>query len=139
MFIRSLSLLTLLLAVAVVAGCKKGEARVPVVPVTGKVEAFQGQIPVGAFVTLRRLDGSGPVDVAPSGTVAADGTFKIGTYEKEDGAPPGEYTVTVAWFKVTPEGSPGENVLPPKFGEAGSSPIKVAVNGPTEIPAISFK
>ena len=73
MFIRFLFVSTLLLAVAIVAGCKKAEARVQVVPVTGKVDAFQGQLPVGAFVTLRRLDGQGPTDVAPSGTVAADG------------------------------------------------------------------
>jgi hypothetical protein len=105
--------------------------------VKGKVGAFKGEIPAGAYVAMWRVNGEAPENVAPSATVAPDGSFAIGSYDTGDGAPPGEYAVTVTWFKVVGPG-PGPNVLPPKFASAGSTPIKVTVSGPTEIPAIEF-
>jgi hypothetical protein len=119
------------------SGCQKREARVPVVPVKGKVAAFKGEVPAGAYVALWRLDGQGPENVAPSATVGPDGSFAIGSYDTGDGAPPGDYAVTVTWFKVVDAG-PGPNVLPAKFANAHSTPLKVTVSGPTDIPPIEF-
>lgn len=122
-----------------VAGCG-GEKRVAVFPVSGKV-SFQGSAPAGAQVVLHATSG-GAADVAPTGTVKDDGSFVITSYEPGDGAPAGEYAVTVEWFKIvggSEGGGRGPNVLPKNFAAPGTTPIKVGVSGPTEIPPIDVK
>jgi hypothetical protein len=89
------------LAVAVLtltttAGCRRGVTRLPVTPVAGKV-LFQGKPVAGARVLLIPLN-RGDQDVAlPRGTTGSDGMFKLTTYAPEDGAPAGEYTVSLTW------------------------------------------
>jgi hypothetical protein len=117
------------------AGCK-GEARVPVFPVTGQVNTFDGEIPAGANVTLH-AQSPVPGDVAPVGKVQPDGSFQIGTYDVADGAPAGEYVVTVEWFKPVEQGR-GPNVLPKKYSTPASSPVRVSVSAATNIPPITI-
>ena len=121
------------------SGCS-GDARAPVFPVSGKV-TFKGQPAVGAQVGLQPVNVSQTTDVAPTGTVKNDGSLTITSYDPDDGAPQGEYVATIQWFKITSEaGGPGPNVMPPKYGSAGTSPIKVAVNrGPTHIQPITIR
>ncbi len=135
---RCLLLLAGLLAIVAVAGCKKREVRVPVVPVSGKVAAFQGEIPLGAHIILRPVKSGGEDSVVPSARVTSDGSFVVGTHTEGDGAPPGKYAVTITWRKVVGDG-PGPNVLPKKYASAATTPVIVTVNGPTEIPTIEFK
>ena len=127
-------------AVLIAGGC--GETRVSVYPVTGKV-TFQGKPPVGARVVLHAANPFDLDDVAPSGTVQSDGSFAITAYDLGDGAPQGNYTATLQWFKlVGGEGgsAPGPNVLPKKYASPATSPIKVSVgSGPVQIPAIVIK
>jgi hypothetical protein len=48
--------------------------------------------------------------------VGADGTFQLGTYKRNDGAPPGEYDVTVTWTKPLIPGEPDEmSLVPPRY------------------------
>ncbi|MHC2070665.1 hypothetical protein ACYFX5_24600 [Bremerella sp. T1] len=77
-------------------------------PVSGTV-SYNGEAPVGAYVILNPL----PLEntqwdtLIPRGRVEEDGTFQVQSYEKNDGAPPGEYAVTMVWT-----GFPDRNVKP---------------------------
>ena len=78
----------------------------------------------------------------PRGIVKADGTFALGTYGKEDGAPPGEYVVTVQWFRKANSNDEGlgKNVLPAKYADAATCGINVRINeGENRIPSIDLK
>lgn len=120
-------------------GC--GEKQVPVFPVVGKV-SVGGQTPVGAQVVLHSTNDSLPPNVAPSGTVKEDGTFEISVYKSGDGAPVGDYVATIQWFKVVQsEGGSGRgpNVLPGRYADPTSSPIRVTVNSqPNQIDPIEI-
>jgi hypothetical protein len=120
-------------------GCGESEKRVPVFPVSGKV-TYLGQVPVGAQVVLYPVNNPGASGVAPIGIVLDDGSFKVTAYDPEDGAPQGDYVATVQWFKITKEaGGPGPNVIPKKYTNPKTSPIKVTVGaGPTEIQPITI-
>src|SRR5262245_12192918 len=92
---RNLLLLGLSLALLSSLSCGSGKRKL--YPVRGKV-LCDGQPTDGALITLRALDASQPFDKLPSARVKADGTFAIGTYDPEDGAPPGEYKVSIFWL-----------------------------------------
>src|SRR5262245_11865951 len=79
-----------------VAGCSSGSERVPVFPVRGQV-FYQSKPAVGAVVILNPQDASlgERLPMRPNGKVEADGSFQITTYETNDGAPAGEYKVTI--------------------------------------------
>jgi hypothetical protein len=136
-------LLFLLPALALLTtGC--GESRQPVYPVAGKV-SYQGLPPVGAQVVLHRQGGSpaGAPPLVASGVVKDDGTFQIGSYDANDGAPPGEYVATIAWHRlITDAGGSGRgpNVLPPQYSDPLNSPIKVSVkDGPIQLNPIELR
>lgn len=137
----------LLILVAVLApttmfSCGPSEVRVPVYPVSGKV-TYKGEAAEGAQVVLHAKGHSLPPNTVASGKAGSDGTFKVGTYQTGDGAPAGDYTVTVTWNKVvkTDGGAgPGPNVLPKEYGAADTSKLTVTVKeGQNEIPAIEIK
>lgn len=124
-----------LLCTALLAGC--GEERVPVVPVRGHVNV-NGEPAEGAQVFLHPQGHTLPEHVGPIGTVDASGKFTIGSYEKADGVPPGEYVATVQWLKVVEQdggAGRGPNVLPKEYAKPDSSPLKVSVkDAPVELP-----
>src|SRR5438105_15139802 len=85
----------LLAALALLAaGCS---GRRSVSPVSGQV--FVGKKPAaGAMVTFHPVrDAGGPV-YRPNGYADAQGRFALTTYTQGDGAPAGEYVVTVEWI-----------------------------------------
>lgn len=127
----------LLLSLAALSGC--GEARVDVVPVSGKV-SFAGRAPAGAQIVLHPVNRAEPSDVVPSGRVANDGSFTITAYQQGDGAPPGQYIATLQWYRVDPkDGTPGPNVIPEQYGSAATSPLKVTVKSePTVLDPIAI-
>lgn len=140
---RFVPLLTSSAMLVAIVGCGKSDpARVAVSPVSGKV-AYEGAAPIGAQVILHPTASTNPDNISSAGTVKEDGTFNITTYAANDGAPPGEYTATVVWFKVQDGelgGGRGPNVLPPTYADPKTSPIKVTVGvGPTEVPPIEIK
>lgn len=111
-----------------------GESRYVTFPVQGQVE-LDGKLTPGAMVALHPVDAT--VTVHPVGTVGADGNFKISTYGSNDGAPAGDYTVTVTWYQLVGEGTnktPGPNVVPNIYRSPKTSPLKVAVReAPTDL------
>src|SRR5262249_30955515 len=107
--------------------------------VTGKV-LFDGTPPEGATVTLHPVDRS--MTLRPRGFVGADGTFKVTTYLPNDGAPSGQYKLTVEWRKpveVRGEMTPGPNVIPERYGKPETSRVEVTVGwGSNEIPPVEI-
>jgi hypothetical protein len=130
------------------AGCgSKVPDRLPVFPTTGQVK-IQGQSASGAFVVLHPhgMPGKGPdgVVVRPHGVVHSDGTFELTSYETGDGAPAGEYSVTLELRKVVkyPSGDsgPGPNLVPKKFTKPETSTIIVQIaHGRNELKPIVLK
>jgi hypothetical protein len=50
-----------------------------------------------------------PTAIKPTGEVREDGTFSLTTYKADDGAPAGEYVVTVIWLEKPSGPRLGEN------------------------------
>lgn len=64
---------------------------------------------VGATVVLHPIGNADPLTPKPTGKVDASGVVKLSTFGQNDGAPPGEYAVTVVWYDVT--SSPEQAVI----------------------------
>src|SRR5882724_5883550 len=112
-----LQVLFLVTYVAAAIGCSKSRDsnQLPVFPVTGHL-SVNGQAPSGAFVVLHPKSGTGTAPngevVHPRAVVKPDGSFAIGTYGADDGAPSGEYSLTLEWRKIV-RSSDGSPVLGP--------------------------
>ena len=112
--------------------CTKRNGRVPVYPVRGQV--FVGNQPAAkAFVVFHPAGEQGPQALRPYGHVAKDGSFQLTTYEADDGAPAGDYLVSVVWL------APGGGEDPPdllkgRYRNADASALRATIReGPTEI------
>ncbi len=132
-----------LLALACASCSEPPEPKINVSPVAGKV-SFNGEAPVGAQVLLHPQGHALPDGLAALATVKADGTFRPSIYGDGSGVPPGDYVVTLQWFKlVGGDGGagPGPNVLPKAYGKPETSPIKVTVKDGdrNEIEAIEIR
>src|SRR5262249_33438863 len=113
-------------------GCGEAQLqRLAVYKVQGKV-SYQGKSPVGASVCFHPASADKRMPVPPRGVVADDGTFKISTYAADDGAPSGDYVVTISWRKTTTlpsgEDEAGPSLLPAKYESPEKSGLKVTVN-----------
>src|SRR5215471_17620929 len=110
------------------AGCGSSAAdQLPVFPTTGKV-SFKGQVPSGAIVALHpkgNLKGPNGEVVVPHAHVQPDGSYSLSSYTASDGAPAGDYAVTLEWHKVvkTAKGEPdlSPNLLPPQYSKPTTS------------------
>jgi hypothetical protein len=101
--------------------------RLRVYPASGKVE-FVGKPLANASIFLHPVGVKAANFPRPRAVVGADGTFVLGTYRKDDGAPPGDYKVTVQWFhKANPRDMP-RNVLPPRYAGAETSGLTLRIN-----------
>ena len=130
------------IGVAVAAVSMGSDGRVPLTPARGELR-YQGKAIPGALVTFHPFgEGGKKAGVPhPHGVVNADGTFQLGTYSDGDGAPPGEYEVTVHWFVKArkDEEGPGKNALPLRFGNTETSGVKVRVQaGENALPPIQL-
>jgi len=112
------------------AGC--GETRLQVFPVKGQL-LWEGQPAAGAVVyfhlTTETVDAQNPAKGRrPWGRVAADGTFELTTYVKNDGAPKGRYRVSVYWVKGAgnDEATP---LLPESFMNPATSGLPTVEQG----------
>lgn len=126
---------TALLAMAtccstVAAGCSRTTS--DLVPVEGRV-LVNGKPAGGAVVTFHPVGGQGNAP-RPSGHVNADGTFRLTTTQANDGAQPGEYQVTVAWYvaSAAPRKGPADEVLPvsqlpSSYAQPSTTPLKAVV------------
>jgi hypothetical protein len=58
---------------------------------------YRGQPAVGAKVIFHPKNNADPQALRPTGIVAADGFFTLTSRQQDDGAPAGDYAVTVTW------------------------------------------
>lgn len=126
-------------AAALLAGCGKPEpGEKPVFPVSGAV-LVDGKPAKGAVVMFHPLPiTQGRFDMVRSrGTVQDDGTFKLSTYKNDDGAPEGEYAVTVYWpgKRQGKKADDDTNDLPPdqlglRFNDPAKTALKAHVKSP---------
>jgi hypothetical protein len=108
-----------------------GPEILPVVPAGGKV-LHQGKPLANASVSFQHVEGK----VAASGKTDAEGNFKLSTYGTDDGAPAGNYKVTVAVSAIqeiepgvlAPEPEGGfKSPIPAKYGNPDTSGLTVEV------------
>jgi len=125
--IRLVLVSLLVVSVVVIAGCTPREQRLPTFPVTGRV-VYDGKPVANASLVFHAISAIGDAP-KPRGKTDANGDFKLTTYDTEDGAPAGEYRVTVEqWLTLNPEEGP-QNRLAPKFAKPESSGLTATVDG----------
>jgi hypothetical protein len=97
----SVILISTLLVVAI--GCGGGDGRVKVYPVHGKV-LVKGQPASNARVVFYSAAPATPnqKNPTPAGNTDANGEFRLESYQADDGAPAGEYRVTIVWPEPPP-------------------------------------
>src|SRR5262245_35440518 len=110
---KRLAVFCLLWLALVLPGCGSGE--VPVFPVRGRVLDKQGNPAAGALVVLQPL-GAEAKSTRAVGRTDDNGEFKLTTNKENDGAPAGEFAVTVTW--PTPKKTPFDAEGPDKLGGA---------------------
>jgi hypothetical protein len=112
-----------------------GEKRKPVFPVQGKV-LFEGKPAAGAVVFFHPVGVAGADALRPHATVEADGTYRLTTYNGPDGAPAGEYDVTVVWTRPSRRGDEeGDSLLPVRYRAPTTSRLRAEVKEqPNELP-----
>ena len=116
-------------------GCAR---RVSLVPVEGRVTLDGRPLETGAVMVQPK---AGP---AAQAKIAADGTFRLGTFKPDDGAIPGAATVRVICRKALTqpgvETAYGPSVIPEKYTQFDTSGISVEIKAgmpPLEIPLTS--
>jgi tetratricopeptide (TPR) repeat protein len=119
--------------------------RVRVYPARGQAFLDGKAIP-NASLRLDPVWTKNPAFPRPHATVEEDGSFVLGTYEEEDGAPPGEYKVSVQLLAKTGKADDFEggklprNVLPAKYGRFETSGLTVQIQaGENALPALQLK
>lgn len=97
-------------------GCTSASSSEPISlnPVRGQI-LVNGKPAVGAIVNFYATGGNA-VNVRPHAVAGADGSFVLSTYKPDDGAPQGDYQVSVIW-KLNPDGTP----VPPQDDESLAS------------------
>src|SRR5437588_618913 len=85
-----------------------------------------------AIVTFHPV-GTDPAKLRPSAQTDAEGYFRLTTYENGDGAPEGQYAVTVTWFRSsTSKPTEGDesmrNLLPLRYANPARSKLEATVS-----------
>lgn len=139
---RSLLPVLAFVALCCGTGCRRTLPWEKVQPVNGVVQ-FEGRPIAGAQVTLVPKDTQFPATIRPQGITNADGRFDLGTFDKADGAPAGEYGVSVVWHPLVDKGSGptrGDNVLPAKYSQPDTSGLTVTIESAVgQLPPLELK
>jgi hypothetical protein len=116
----------------------KGD-RLSVYPARGQA-TFAGKPMSNATIFLHPVGVKDPRYPRPRAVVAEDGTFALGTYRKDDGAPAGEYRVTVQWFRKVADRDVPVNVLPARLAGPETSGLSVRIEkGKNDLPPIQLR
>ena len=108
----------------VTASCRSQGPRL--YPVHGKV-LFKGEPAVGARVIFHPRNDADLRAPHPAGVAGADGTFTLTSFQPDDGAPAGDYTVAVVW--------PHESSPAPKARAPHNQAVKNRLGGSFNNPA----
>ncbi len=138
----------LALSMVAVSACNGGKR---LYPVRGQV-FFEGRPAAGALVVLHPVDDTSPAAIRPAGYVDDAGNVKLMSYlpntrSTGDGAPPGDYIVTIAWLPADVKeylskhpNSELPDKLKGRYSQPQSSTLRATVlSQPTELPRIDLK
>jgi hypothetical protein len=119
---------TLALLSTTLCSCRKSYQEVSVYPTSGKVTVKT--VPaVGAYVTFHP---EGDVGMTkgnkPFARADKDGAFQVTTYETHDGAPQGDYRVTVYWPENPDARGPSPDRLKGKYANPATTPLKATID-----------
>ncbi len=109
------------------SACERN-TRKPVFPVKGQI-LFEGKPASGATVFFVPTEVESEA-ISPYGVTDANGTFTLTTYLTYDGAPAGDYVVTVRWPgppKKGGEDESGPDKLQGRYGDPKTSKLKTTV------------
>lgn len=110
--------------------------RKPTHPVRGSA-FFEGAPMVGAVITLTNEKDLPPTKPTRAfGVVEADGSFKLSTYQAFDGAPVGEYLISLTWREAS---KTGPSMLPERYNTPATSGLRVTVSAGTNNVALDLK
>ncbi|MGD9634748.1 MAG: hypothetical protein AB7G28_08800 [Pirellulales bacterium] len=119
----------MILVVASLVGCRGGD-RPKTIPISGRV-TFNGQPPGenGRLHFQPTQVASGYSRRPAGGTFTAEGSYRVMSWEPDDGLVPGHYTVSLM------PADPNDTKIPPRYREGGTSGLEVEVpvdQGPIE-------
>jgi hypothetical protein len=124
-----------LAAILACTSCARTD-RPPLFSVQGEVY-YQGKPAEGASVFFHPVDKATSLagEGMPHGVVGADGTFHLGTFAAEDGAPAGDYAVTVIWeSQPSSRDEDAFNLLPRRYASPATSGLRArVVEGDTQL------
>lgn len=130
-----------LLVFILVAGCSGGPVRPVCFPVQGKV-LFENQPLSEARLIFHPVRGE--LVPQPTAVTSPDGQFQLATWADKDGAPAGDYIVTVVYQQLVQQGEEkvrsGKNLLPVLYADPRKSPLRATVKeGSNTLPAFELK
>src|SRR5947209_5687537 len=140
---RRLTLLTGGVLGLCLGGCS--EAEKPTYPVRGQV-LIEGKPAARALVAFHPVGATGREAVHPAGQADEQGNFTLTSFAAGDGAPPGEYQVTVVCLvpiKVrnrNDDETITRNVLPARYAKAETSQLRATIaQGDNTLQAFTLK
>jgi hypothetical protein len=98
-------------------------------PVSGKV-LFQEQPATGALVTFVPTSNTDPKAPRPTATVDKNGNFKLTTRLSYDGAPAGQYAVTIIYLspeKMVDDQNAGPDLLEGRYANPATTPLRATI------------
>lgn len=126
--LRAVAVGTVLLISGSIIGCAShADDELVMFPVRGTVRV-NGKPATGARVIFHPHDEEIPA--TPFGVVDDEGVFELSTFLANDGAPEGDYSVTISWAPPLSGGSDpemGEERLPSTFQDPHGSGIVVTI------------
>jgi hypothetical protein len=109
-------------------GCGKKQASRPAVhPVGGRL-LVAGKPAANAEVVLYPVGGDETSLVRPHSVVEADGSYHLTTFATRDGAPVGDFAVTVVWPGPSPKGQVDDEPGPDRLQNRYADPKKPAAS-----------
>jgi hypothetical protein len=136
---RKWSLLILGATLCCFTSCGKPSGQLPTFEVKGQILQDGKPVPHATVVFHPAFDLGEEVS-KPRGKTAEDGSFSLSTYAADDGAPQGEYKITVEqWISTNPDRGP-ESRLPAKFAQPDQSGLTAKVaSGKNELSPIQLR
>ncbi|MCA9023458.1 MAG: hypothetical protein KDA74_25085 [Planctomycetaceae bacterium] len=106
------------------SGCGGGrDENLPETVAVNGIVTYQGKPVTDASIMFYPVQGRKPA----TGRSDTEGKFILRTFEKDDGAIPGEHTVTVNAYESTPEGVSMKSAIPIKYSSPTTTPLKIMV------------
>lgn len=140
--LRRVLAIALCLSVLALTSCKKKDGKLPVFPVKGQI-LIDGNPAKDVLISFwpAKIE-EGLHAYSPSAQTDENGYFTLSTYNPGDGAPAGEYAVTIEWpvgFSIVSNQWHGDH-LQGKYKDQNNSQIKIKIEPkPNELAPIRIE